>query len=154
MVFSCFDPPHDNGHSGNEDVIVFSVHEEGYKQCTDDPTGTYITPVPNFLQGYLKYYMSIQEDKGNEDYELPDAAQYAYCQRMVIQNQEYWLQMGCTDGDSQSLSVNIYEDNTCTTRSTVDGFDDSNIDVSEIKVRISENRFILVGYLVVGAVLF
>lgn len=78
--------------------------------------------------------MQIQEDKGNKDYQLPDAAQYAYCQRIVIQNKEYWLQMGCTDGNSLSLSVNIYEDNTCTKRSTVGGFDDANIDVSEIKV--------------------
>ena len=118
------------------DVIVFSVHEQGYKQCTDSPVGTYITPVPNFLQGYLQYYLQIQEDKGYEDYELPDAANYAYCTRVVIQNQEYWLQIGCTDGTSQSISVNIYTDNTCTTRSSLDGYDDSNIDVSEIQVGI------------------
>lgn len=117
-------------------MIVFSVHAQGYKQCTDDPVGTYITPVPNFLQGYLQYYLQIQEDKGNEGYELPDAANYAYCTRAVIQNQEYWLQIGCTDGTTQSLSVNIYSDNTCTTRSVVEGYDDANIDVSEIQVRI------------------
>jgi hypothetical protein len=121
-------------YSNNVDVIVFSVHAHGYKQCTDDPVGTYITSVPNFLQGYLEYYLQIQEDKGNEDYELPDAANYAYCTRTVIQNEEYWLQIGCTDGSSQSLSVNIYSDNTCTTRSVVEGYDDANIDVSEIQV--------------------
>jgi hypothetical protein len=115
-------------------VIVFSVHAQGYKQCTDEPVGTYITPVPNFLQGYLEYYLQIQEDKGNEDFELPDAANYAYCTRAVIQNEEYWLQIGCSDGTTQSLSVNIYSDNTCTTRSVVDGYDDSNIDVSNIQV--------------------
>jgi len=116
------------------DVIVFSVHEHGYKQCVDDPIGTYISPVPNFLEGYLQYYTQIQTDKGYDDYELPDSAQYAYCTRVVIQNQEYWLQMGCTDGTSQALSVNIYSDNTCTTRSEVDGYDDANIDVSEIQL--------------------
>jgi hypothetical protein len=120
--------------SNDMDMIVFSVHEQGYKQCTNEPIGTYITPVPNFLQGYLQYYMQIQEDKGYEDYELPDAANYAYCTRTVIQNEEYWLQIGCTDGTSQSISVNIYKDNTCTTRSVVDGYDDANIDVSEIQV--------------------
>ncbi|KAG7341779.1 hypothetical protein IV203_006871 [Nitzschia inconspicua] len=118
----------------NVDVIVFSVHAQGYKQCTDDPVGTYITPVPNFLQGYLQYYLQIQADKGNEDYELPDAANYAYCTRTVIQNEEYWLQIGCSDGTTQGLSVNIYSDNTCTTRSVVDGYDDANIDVSEIQL--------------------
>jgi len=120
--------------SDNVDVIVFSVHEEYYKQCNDDPIGTYITPVPNFLQGYLQYYMQIQEDKGYDDYELPEVADYAYCTRVVIQNEEYWLQIGCSDGNGLSISVNIYEDNTCTTRSVVEGYDDANIDVSEIQV--------------------
>jgi hypothetical protein len=117
------------------DVIVFSVHEEYYKQCQDDPIGTYITPVPNFLQGYLQYYMQIQEDKGYDDYELPEVANYAYCTRVVIQNQELYLQIGCSDDNSDSIAVNIYEDNACSTRSTVaDGYDDANIDVSEIQL--------------------
>jgi hypothetical protein len=121
-------------------VIVFSVHEQGYKQCTDEPVGTYITPVSNFFEGYLQYYMQIQTDKGYDDYELPDAANYAYCTRMVIQNQEYWLQMGCADGTSQSIAVNIYTDNTCTIRSTVGGYDDANIDVSELQVRTNRTE--------------
>lgn len=119
----------------NVDVIVFSVHEEYYKQCQDDPIGTYITPVPNFLQGYLQYYMQIQEDKGYDDYQLPEVADYAYCTRVVIQNEERWLQIGCADDNSLSIAVNIYDDNTCTTRSTIEGgYDDANIDVSEIQM--------------------
>lgn len=119
----------------NVDVVVFSVHEEYYKQCQDTPIGTYITPVPNFLKGYLQYYEQIQEDKGNEDYELPDVANYAYCTRIVIQNQEYWVQIGCSDDTSLSIAVNIYSDNTCTTRSRVEGgYDDANIDISEIQL--------------------
>lgn len=118
----------------NVDVVVFSVHETYYQQCQDTPVGTYITPVPIFLQGYLQYYMQIQEDKGYDDYELPEAADYAYCTRVVIQNEEYWLQIGCSDGNNLSISVNIYSDNTCTTRSVVDGYDDANIDVSEIQL--------------------
>lgn len=78
--------------------------------------------------------MQIQEDKGNDDYELPEVADYAYCTRVVIQNEEYYLQIGCADGNSLSIAVNIYSDNTCTTRSVVDGYDDSNIDISEIQV--------------------
>ena len=110
------------------------MHAQGYKQCADQPVGTYITPVPNFLEGYLKHYQQIQQDKGYDDYELPEAAQYAYCTRTVKNGNEYWLQMGCSDGTSQKLAVNIYSDNTCTTRSTVNGYDDANIDVSEIQV--------------------
>ena len=97
--------------------------------------GTYITPVANFLEGYLEYYTQIQQDKGYEDYALPDAAQYAYCTQKVVNGEEYWLQMGCSDSTSQSIAVNIYTDNTCTTRSKVQGYDDANVDVSEIQVR-------------------
>mmetsp|Transcript_9552 Transcript_9552/g.20653 ORF Transcript_9552/g.20653 Transcript_9552/m.20653 type:complete len:410 (+) Transcript_9552:186-1415(+) len=118
----------------NVDVIVFSVHEQYYKQCQDTPIGTYITPVPNFLQGYLQYYMQIQEDKGYDDYQLPDVADYAYCTRVVIQNQEQWLKIGCSDSNALSIAVNIYDDNTCTIKSTVEGYDDANIDVSEIQL--------------------
>lgn len=116
------------------DVIVFTFHEQRYKQCSDKPMGTYITPVPNFLEGYLEYYQQIQQDKGNDDYQLPEAAQYAYCTQKFVNGEEYWLQMGCSDSDTHSIAVNIYTDNTCTKRSTVDGLDDANIDVSEIQV--------------------
>ena len=120
--------------SNNVDVIVFTFHEQRYKQCSDKPMGTYITPVPNFLEGYLEYYQQIQQDKGNEDYQLPEAAQYAYCTQKYVNGEEYWLQMGCSDDDTHSIAVNIYTDNTCTKRSTVNGMDDANIDVSEIQV--------------------
>ena len=120
--------------SNNVDVIVFTVHEHGYKQCTDDPVGTYITPVPNFMEGYLKYYSQIQQDKGYNDYQLPESADYAYCTNTVKNNVEYYVQIGCSDISTQSLAVNIYSDNTCTTRSSQGGYDDANIDVSELQV--------------------
>jgi len=42
--------------------------------------------------------------------------------------------MGCTDGTSQSLSVNLYKDNTCTTQDkNEDGYDDTIIDVSSLQ---------------------
>ena len=121
-------------HSNNVDVIVFSVHTEAWNQCVDDAEGTYITPVPNFMEGYLTQYLQTQQDKGNDDYALPDASQYVYCTRVVKNGEEYWLQLGCADGTSQELAVNIYSDNTCTTRSSLDGMDDANVDVSEMQV--------------------
>ena len=96
--------------------------------------GTYIAPVPTFVNAYMEQLLQNELDQGNEEYSLPNEVQYTECYRQVIQNKEYWLQVGCTDGTSQSLSVNIYQDNTCTTRSTVNGFDDSNIDVSQLQV--------------------
>jgi hypothetical protein len=116
------------------DVIVFSVFENGYKQCSDDPMGTYFAPVPYFMQGYLNQKEQDKMDQGYEDYEQPDAAQYLYCTPFEIQGQYFYFQIGCADDTSLALAVNIYSDKDCTTRSGVDGYDDSNIDISEISV--------------------
>jgi hypothetical protein len=104
--------------------------------------GTYIAPVPTFVNAYMEQLLQNEQDQGNEDYSLPNEVQYTECYRQVIQNKEYWLQVGCTDGTSQALSVNIYQDNTCTTRSTVNGFDDSNIDVSQLQVSMYWNGIV------------
>jgi hypothetical protein len=75
------------------------------------------------------------EDQGYENWETPEVAQYVECTGFVIENQQFYMQLGCADGTSQALAVNIYKDNECTQRSVVDGYDDSNIDVSEVQVR-------------------
>lgn len=115
-------------------MVVFSVFEHGYKQCSDDPMGTYIAPVPLFLNGYLQNYAQEEYDQGYDDYVTPDSAQYLDCVQQQVSGRNLYFQIGCTDGTSQSLSVNIYTDNTCTTRFAEDGFDDANIDVSDIQV--------------------
>jgi len=115
-------------------MIVFSIFAQGYNLCIDDLMGTYITPVPTFVDAYLQQLEANEQDKGNDDYATPDSATYTQCTRIEIQNKEHYVQLGCTDGTSQSVSVNIYTDNTCETRSEVDGYDDANIDVSDIQV--------------------
>lgn len=116
-------------------MIVFTMHPNGYKkQCQDEPLGTYISPVPTFVGAYLDDMASEMADIG-QDFEYPAVSQYVSCSPFVIENVEYYFQLGCADGTTQALAVNIYKDNTCTQRSTVDGgLDDSNIDVSEIQV--------------------
>lgn len=116
------------------DVIVFSVFEKGYNQCSDTPTGTYITPVATFMDAYMEQTAQDKEDQGVDDYAVPDAAAYTQCSYEVVEDNEYWVQLGCTDGNPLSLSVNIYSENTCTNRDEVDGMDDSNIDVSELQL--------------------
>jgi len=116
------------------DVIMFSVFEDGYKQCSDQPSGTYITPVPYFVDAYLDQVALIEEDKGNEDYERPESSMYTACIQTKIQNNMYYVQVGCSDLDTQQLSVNIYEENTCETKSTIEGMDDANIDISDIEI--------------------
>ena len=120
--------------SNNVDVVVFSVFEHGYKQCSDDPMGTYIAPVPVFLDGYLRQFAQEEYDQGFDDYVTPDSAQYIDCVAQEVSGRYLYFQIGCTDGTSQSLSVNIYTDNTCTTRFLEDGYDDSAVDVSDIQV--------------------
>ena len=123
-----------NNSSNNKDVILFQVFENGYNHCTDDALGTYITSVPEYMLGYLAQKEQDTEDQGYE-YGEPEVAQYAYCTPFEIENQMFYFQLGCADDTTEKLAVNIYTDNTCTTRSTVDGYDDSNIDVSAIEVR-------------------
>ena len=120
------------------DVIVYNMYDTGYNHCGDDPVGTYITPVPYFVQGYLAQQEQDMQDQGY-DYEAAAVADYAYCTPYEIaNNQIIYLQLGCADADydgsNQQLAVNIYQDNLCTKRSQVDGFDDANIDVSAIAV--------------------
>jgi len=114
---------------------MFEMYENGYNHCTDKPLGTYTVTVPLFMQGYLNQKEQDTEDQGYE-WEQPEVGQYAYCTAFEIQNQIYYFQLGCADGTSEQIAVNIYEDNACTVRSVVDGYDDSNIDVSEIQVRV------------------
>lgn len=114
---------------------MFTVHAHGYqKQCSDDPIGTYIAPVPYFMNGYLQEIAMEMSDQGY-DYQVPGVAQFIGCTPYQFNGNQYYFQLGCADGTSQALAVNIYTDNTCTTRSVVDGYDDSNIDVSSIQVR-------------------
>lgn len=122
--------------SNDVDVIVFSVFENGAHHCTDTPVGTYITPVQHYLQGVLDQKQQDMEDQGYEDYELAEVSQYVACTPMEIQNNMYYFQVGCADDSHQALAVNIYQDNTCTTRSAVDGFDDANIDASDIQASL------------------
>lgn len=112
------------------------MHPHGYqKQCNDNPMGTYIAPVSYFVDGYLQDIAYDMQEQGY-DYETPDVAQYVSCTAYTIQNQEYYLQLGCADDTSQALAVNIYTDSSCTKRSQINGYDDSNIDVSKIQVRL------------------
>lgn len=116
------------------DVIVFSVFEHGYKQCSDEPMGTYVTDVPTFVYAYMQQKLQNQQDLGNDDYVTPESVEYTACTRKVVDNVEYFVQLGCSDSTSQALSLNIYKDNTCTERDSRNGYDDANADVSALQL--------------------
>ena len=118
----------------NVDQIVFQVFT-GNDHCTSDPIGTYVIPVPFYMQGYLAQEQLKRQDMGQDDYVQPDAAQYVSCIPYETNRGYYYMQVGCADDSTQAIAINIYQDNQCTKRSVVDGYDDSSIDVSSIQVR-------------------
>jgi hypothetical protein len=120
------------------DVILFSVYEHGYKQCGDTALGTYVASVPNYLQGYLKQKAQDAEDQG-QDYEWPDASQYAACIPYQINDNWYYFQLGCSDETNVAITVNAYEDDVCTKRSSLDSSDIPDIDVSTVQVRLRKS---------------
>ena len=122
-------------YSNGVDVIVWSIFENGYKQCGDTPIGTYVTTVPNFLNGYLNQKVQDAEDQG-QDFEYPDVAQYIACTAFDINDKNYYLQFGCSDETSQAVAINIFDDNACTKPSSVDRSALADIDLSSVQVRM------------------
>jgi hypothetical protein len=115
-------------------MIVWSLFENGYKQCGDTPIGTYVTAVPNFLNGLMNQKAQDAEDQG-QDFDYPDAAQYIACMAYEINNNNYYLQFGCSDETSQAVTINIFDDNACTKPSSVDRSAIDEFDVSSVQVR-------------------
>jgi hypothetical protein len=96
------------------------MFENGYKQCTDTAIGTYVTTVPNFIQGYMNQKAQDAYDQGQENYDYPDVTKFIACTEYPINDQIYYLQFGCSEETSQEVILNIYDDNACTTRSSID----------------------------------
>lgn len=118
---------------GNRDMIVFSMYEKYYNHCKDSPIGTYMVDVPTFVTAWVDQKDLNSYDFGGDDYVSPDTT-YVSCYPYETNNGVYYVQLGCTDGDSQSLSVNVYKDNTCETPDKNEhGMDDVTIDVSDLQ---------------------
>lgn len=118
----------------NKDVIVFSMYEKYYKHCKDKPIGTYIADVPTFITAWVNQLEANSEDFDGDDYVSPDTTFLNCYPYETNSGSVYYLQLGCTDGDSQSLSVNAYKDNTCQTPDkNAEGIDDTYIDVSGLQ---------------------
>ena len=120
----------------NKDVIVFELFGGG-NQCMDNQqlVGTYYTPVPYYMEGYLNEVQQKMEDRGVDDYVEPDVAQYQYCTPKEVNGEVLYLQLGCEDDTTRAIAVNVYSDNTCETRApNNNGIDDANMDVTDIEV--------------------
>jgi len=122
----------------NVDMIVFSVYSKAYEHCMDKPEGTYMTTVPTFVQAYVDQLESNAEDMGVDDYASPDLT-FINCNQYETNNGVYYAQLGCTDDDSQSLSVQLYSDNTCETPDRNQyGEDDLAFDVDDLQLPFKE----------------
>jgi len=110
----------------NNDQIMYSMFEQSANHCTDTPIGTYIASVPTFANAYLLQLSDNAADAGDE-YAWPDMGTYLDCTNKQINGVDYYLQLGCSDVDSQAIAVNIYSDAQCTEPAEVNGYDDANM---------------------------
>lgn len=114
------------------DEIIYQVHENGYKQCSDTPTGIYITPVSTFVSAYIDQLALESSDQGVDDYVAPNSLAYADCTNIQVNGANYYLQLGCDESTTQKIALNLYRDETCETRISSD--DNDVVDMSEIDV--------------------
>lgn len=110
------------------DQIMYAMYEKSSNHCQDSPLGTFVTPVPTFVDAYLEQTADNYADAGQE-YEYPYAVNYLECSEKLVDGESYYLQLGCSDDDSSSLAVNIYSDAQCTEPSEMNGYDDANVEV-------------------------
>lgn len=111
----------------NLQQIMYSMYAKSYNHCSDTPIGTYVTTVENYVGGYLDQMTANAYDEG-VDYYYPDMASYANCTYEELNGVGYYLQVGCSGGDASSssstsssgLSVNVYDDATCTNPVSID----------------------------------
>jgi hypothetical protein len=118
----------------NKDMIVYSMYEKYYNHCSDKSLGTYMIDVPTFVSAYAEQLDLNAQDMYGDDYAAPDTTYVNCYPHTTDSGAVYYVQMGCTDGSTQSLSVNVYKDNVCSKPDKSYGFDDSNIDVSHLQV--------------------
>lgn len=118
-----------------KDVIVYSMYEKYYNHCADKPIGTYMVDVPTFVSAYIDQLDLNADDKNGDDYVSPDSTYVSCSQYQSSSGSVYYVQLGCTDGTSQSLSVNVYKDNTCSKPDkNSHGLDDTNMDASNLQI--------------------
>jgi hypothetical protein len=61
------------------------MYEAGYKQCLNDPMGTYKTDVTTYMAGFIAQAQDNAENEG-VDYYGADAASYLYCTQYDLGN--------------------------------------------------------------------
>ena len=111
------------------DQILYAIHEKSSNHCTDNPVGTFVSPVPTFVDAYIDQLADNAADAG-EEYEYPDLMNYLDCTYKNIAGGDYYIQLGCSDDDTSSLAVNIYTDAQCTESSEdLYGGDDANVEI-------------------------
>jgi len=111
------------------DRIMYAMYEKASNHCTDTPLGTYIATVPAFADAYLEQMADNAYDAASDDayvYEYPSSYGYLDCTAAQVNGVDYYVRLGCDDENTNSLAVNVYTDDQCTTRvETEEGDDDA-----------------------------
>lgn len=124
----------------NKDVIVFEVFGNG-DQCMKTPLGTFYATVPDYMKGWTDEIEQKMQDTGVDDYVAPEAANYQYCTPKEVNGEVFYLMLGCADDTTQSIAVNVYSDDQCKKKLTYGDTDDARIDISDIQVRETMQKF-------------
>lgn len=67
---------------------MFSMFAQGYKQCSDNPMGTYVIPVSYYLSAYLDQLEQDIADQGVDDWVYPENYVYTACTAVNINNEQ------------------------------------------------------------------
>jgi len=128
---------------GGKDVIVFSMFDSSFNQCSGTPDESLYVDVQTFTSAYLSQLELMAEDTG-DDWYAPSAAQYVDCLQYDINGVTFYMQLACSSNEDSGngISVNIYTDNTCSNEySSKDGDGvEANFDVSDFQIPFMQCR--------------
>jgi len=118
----------------NQDVIIYSMFDNGNTVCNGQAAGLYYTDVSTFVSSYLEQQQQDAQISGSS-YQEPSVASYLTCTLHEQNGQNVYSQLGCSKSSVHNLTVNLYSDSTCTTRVPYSS-DTISVDLSDFSVRI------------------
>jgi len=107
-------------HIQNKDVIVYDIFDNGDSECSDGSEGFY-TDVPTYVAAMNKH-----------DKNTYVADSYLDCIEKKVRGKPYYVRLGCSTTSTQALAVNLYEDSSCSTLSTLGSI--TELDVSDLEI--------------------
>lgn len=101
---------------------MYDIFDNGDSECSDGSEGFY-TDVPTYVAAMNKH-----------DKNTYVADSYLDCIEKKVRGKPYYVRLGCSTTSTQALAVNLYEDSSCSTLSTLGSI--TELDVSDLEVRL------------------